>query len=303
MEAKCVAADLGNIGTTRSRRLRATRRLAHWPGPRRLTPGRFSFSCSVGVHPRRCAAHEGRRYTALGFALVILLGVLPYHRAVACDCTSSESRLCADAIFVGEILEQDPDSGSESESESASASSDLSTVFRRFNFHVLRSLRGIDGDTVGILSDSSDCGLYGSVGDKLLVYASRDPTTGLLTTQECWVRRYSDPPLDDRPEREVEALRTLGLDHVNLMEGADPVSPPFDLSLSIGRPRPSLCGAGMFPLVAGIAGVFPIVRLRSRRASGRLGGMPKLGAAVRRHVLARHGGASLGHATRRLFDV
>ncbi len=39
--------------------------------------------------------------------------------------------------------------------------------------------------------------------------------------------------------------------------------------------------------------------LATARVGDGWGGMPKLGAAERRHVLRRHGGASLGHATRR----
>ncbi len=295
MRADWMDVDVGDARSTKTHPLRPTKRLERWVRSRRLHPVRFEVRRNPGANPRRCAAHEERRYAVSEFVLLILFGGLSYHRATACDCVLDESRLCADAIFVGEIVEQDPDV--ESEPASTVGSGQSSMAFRRFNFQVLRSLRGIDRETVGIMSDSSDCGLYGNVGDKLLVYAARDPATGLLTTQECWVRRYSDPPLDDRPDREIEALRALGLDELRVTQGDDLLSPPFDFSPSVGRPLPALCGTGVFPLVAGLAMVFPIVRLRLCRASGRRDGMSTLGAAGRRPFGHAHGGAALGHAT------
>lgn len=216
---------------------------------------------------KSCVIQTVRRKMIAAYAFLVLCGGTPRTGVAECDCTRNETRLCADAIFVGEILEQDASSASDTESTSASRPS--STELRRFNFRVLRALRGIDGDRVGIVSDSSECGLYGSVGDKLLVYASREPTAGVLSTDECWVLRYSDPPLDDRPERELEAWRTLGLEYAIPPSGDDSTAPPFDLSQPIMIHRPSICGTGLTPLVAAVASVFPIFRVRVGRVSQR----------------------------------
>lgn len=184
-----------------------------------------------------------------------------------CDCRDNEDRLCADAIFVGEIVDADPgaESGHVVNAGVAQQGGEAPVSFRRFNFRVLRSLRGVEGETVGVVSEESSCALTGSVGEKLLVYASREPSTGFLVTRQCWVSRYSDPPLDDRPERELEAWRTLGLTPRTPAATDDSSAPPFDLTQPRPVPRTSFCGIGLTPLVGAVAGAFLLLRRHPRR--------------------------------------
>ena len=176
----------------------------------------------------------------LRFISVVAIGCLIFpSRALACSCAPpppvAEHLADADAVFLGELVDEEPD---------------FQPVYplffllfpspnyrppdRALTFRVIASWKGVTGTEVGLATyaGGQSCGFFGEIGEEYLLYARTDPDPSKLWVSLCSFER------EETAASDIAVLDTLTT-RLELVAGDDPTFPPERVGLG-------LCGLGSF---------------------------------------------------------
>ena len=164
--------------------------------------------------------------------------------AGACDClvdptpTIEEPFRGFDVVFLGTLSSQEPDYSSPSGPDD----------YRAINFEVIESWKGATGTQIGVLTEPggsfAGCGLWGDVGDRIVVFANVLADRDELLVPGCAILPY------EYATEYSSGLEELGIESLELIVGDDSSYPPYRLFGGV------VCGVGTFGgMIASLVGL------------------------------------------------
>ncbi len=186
----------------------------------------------------------------LGLAAMVILA----EKAIACSCAQpppvEERFAAATVVFVGELIDEEPDYEPDWPGDSVSG---WTWPRRGLTFRVIASWKGITGTEVGARTDAggsfTTCGFFSDIGQVSLIYGWTNPDTGELSLGLCSFVRGTGMDSD------VDALDAL-VDRIELVDDVDPNYPPETFPQGP-------CGLGALQAI--IASLLGMSALRSSR--------------------------------------